>query len=284
MQSHFRRIPFLAVSGFVVLFITLFVQGVWAGLLVTNLKTSPKFPWSVAVMAIFLCMAWWYASGKGWPGRTSEIRGRYLRANSVSAETFAWALLAGGLSIVALAGAWILLFKVVKMPGNRAPDFSAYPITTTALVLIMASIVGGVAEEAGFRGYFQSSLERDFSASFAIMISALFMSPGHGLSQGFAWPMLLWYFFADVMFGVTAYLTNSILPGIVLHIIGLFSFFTLIWPDDRSRVLVVNAGADIWFWIHIGQAIIFSVLAILAFGHLARVADAKGADLIRIAA
>ena len=42
------------------------------------------------------------------------------------------------------------------------------------------------------------------------------------------WPTLLWYFFAHVMFGVLAYLTNSILPGIVIHGMGLLIFFVLV--------------------------------------------------------
>ena len=72
----------------------------------------------------------------------------------------AWALAAGGLSIVALVGYWIVLFRLVKVQGNVLPDFSIYPPLTVALVLVMASLVGALAEEAGFRGYFQGTLER----------------------------------------------------------------------------------------------------------------------------
>jgi hypothetical protein len=70
-------------------------------------------------------------------------------------------------------------------------------------------------------------------------------------------------------FGVTAYLTNSILPGIAVHILGDLTFFTLVWPYDAGRRLVEEGGADAWFWIHAAQAVLFTVLAIFAFRGLA---------------
>jgi hypothetical protein len=45
---------------------------------------------------------WQYLNGKWWPRSTSAARRRYLRANPVSGQVFAAALLAGVLSIVAL--------------------------------------------------------------------------------------------------------------------------------------------------------------------------------------
>jgi membrane protease YdiL (CAAX protease family) len=175
------------------------------------------------------------------------------------------------LSIVALTGLWIVLFQLVKVPGNRLPDFSSYPLLTVVFALLMASIVGAVTEEAGFRGYLQSVLEREVSGPAAIVSAALLLAPGHGLTQGFVWPTLLFYFFVDVMFGVTAYLTKSIRPGIVVHTIGLLTFFTLVWPSDATRRLVSESGADTWFWVHIVQVLLFTLLAILAFRRLAQV-------------
>jgi membrane protease YdiL (CAAX protease family) len=175
----------------------------------------------------------------------------------------AWALTAGALSIVALTGLWIVLFQLVKSPGNALPDYAKYPPLTVALVLVMASAVGAVTEEAGFRGYLQGFLEQEFGAPVAIAGASLVMAPAHALSQGFVWSTLLFYLCVDVMFGVTAYLTGSIVPGILTHAAGLLTFFTLIWPGDASR-------ATTWFWLHVGQTLSFSVLAVFAFRHLAR--------------
>ena len=216
-------------------------------------------------MALVLWASWRYLGGAGPPRGTSEARRRGLRAERVAGPVLAWALAAGALSIVALTGLWIVLFQLVKSPGNALPDFAKYPPVTVALVLVMASVVGAVTEEAGFRGYLQGFLEREFGAPLAIAGASLAMAPAHALSQGFVWSTLLFYLCVDVMFGVTAWLTGSILPGIAIHAAGLLTFFTLIWPADATR-------STTWFWVHVGQTVAFSALAVLAFRHLARLA------------
>jgi hypothetical protein len=76
---------------------------------------------------------------------------------------------------------------------------------------------------------------------------------------------------AGITFGLTAYITNSTLPAILPHMIGDLTFFTLVWPHDAARRLVLESGTDNWFWIHVAQAILFTVLAVWAFQRLARV-------------
>jgi membrane protease YdiL (CAAX protease family) len=107
------------------------------------------------VMTLVLWLMWQYLNGKWWPRSTSDARHRNLRDNPLSGRVFGWAMTAGVLSIIALAGLWFVLFQLAKVPANALPDFSKYPPLTVALILIMASLVGAVAEEAGFRGYFQ---------------------------------------------------------------------------------------------------------------------------------
>jgi membrane protease YdiL (CAAX protease family) len=271
MQSISNRIPTVVWTGILAFALTVFAGGVWTVLLISNIVTSPAIPWSVAVMALLLWLMWQYLGGRWWPHSTSEARRRYLRATPLSAQVFVWALVAGALSIVALVGYWIVLFQLVKLPARVLPNFSGYPLLTVLLVLVMAALVSSLAEEVGFRGYFQGALEQKGSAPLAIVIAALVIAPAHGLTQGFLWPTLLWYLFADVMFGSMAYLTKSILPGAVIHSLGLIVFFTLVWPYDAQRRLVWQTGADTWFWLNVAQAIIFTTLAILAFIQLARV-------------
>jgi len=273
MNSLSSRISKVVRFGILALILTILAGGVWSALLITNLVTSPAIPWAIIVMALLLWLMWQYLDGKGRPQSTSETRHSYLRAKLVSPRVFAWALLAGAFSIVALIGLWIVLFQLVKAPGNGLPNFSRYPLLSVALVLVMASLVGAVTEEAGFRGYFQGVLEREFGGPTAIVIASFVMVPGHGLTQGFVWTTILFYFFVDIIFGMMAYLTKSILPGIVVHAIGLLTFFTLVWPYDATRRLVSDGGADAWFWVHTAQAIIFTVLAVWAFRQLAKVTE-----------
>jgi membrane protease YdiL (CAAX protease family) len=229
-------------------------------------------------MAVLLWVMWQYAGGRWWPSKTSHVRRAHLRANPVSGRVFATAVVAGACSLAALTGVWIVLFQTGLMRVNQLPGFSQYPTLTVVAVLGMASLVGALAEEAGFRGYLQVVLEREFSAPVAIAIAAVALVPGHGITQGFAVPTVLFYLLVDVMLGVTAYLSNSVWPGVAIHASGLLIFFVLVWPFDPLRPLRENALTDWWFWLHAVQAAVFSLLSILAFRRLANVVKNRNAN------
>jgi len=141
------------VWAFILSFLILIVgQMAWSALLIPNLAKSPAIPWSVPAMAVILWLLWRYLGGKWWPARTSEARRKDLRANRVSGAVYAWSLAAGVSAVIALAGCWIVTFRIVKMDSIQwVPDFSKYPLTM-ALVVIMASLVSPFTEEAAFRG------------------------------------------------------------------------------------------------------------------------------------
>jgi len=270
MHSILGRIVKVFWYALLAFFILGFGQGVWGALLIGNLKSSPSIPWCAPVMVIVLWLFWQYLGGKGWPRSTSEVRRRCLRANRVPGSVLAWAFVAGVLSIVSLAGFWIVLFQLVKMPPNVIDDFSKYPSLTAAAVVVMASLVSPITEEAAFRGYCQSILEREFSGTPAILISTVFFTAAH-VVHGLLWPKLLVYFLVGVVFGATAYLTKSVLPALPVHIIGDLAFFVFVWPHDLARRLVWDTGADTWFWIHVAQTVAFAALTILSFLKLSKV-------------
>src|SRR5207248_4984217 len=163
-------------------------------------------------------------------------------------------LVFGVLAIVALAGYWIVMFQLFKMPGNVIPDYSGYPVLTVVPVLVMASLVAPLSEEPAFRGYAQSILEGAFRGPVVpVTISSVLFALAH-VTQGFLLPKLFVYFLVGLVLGTIAYLTKSLWPGIAVHIMADMTFFTLVWPHDTTRRLVVDGGADVWFWIHVAQA------------------------------
>jgi membrane protease YdiL (CAAX protease family) len=257
--------------GILALVIALFPGGVWTGLLIANLRLSPSTPWAVLVMGVLLWALWRYLGGWGPPRANSETRHRLLRARAVPPPVFGWAIVAGLLSIVALAGFWIVLLQLVKVPLHNLPDFSKYPLQTVVAVIATACVVSSVPEEAGFRGYLQSFLEQRLPAAGAILLSSLVLAPGHCATQGFVWPVVLFYFLVDSMLGTMAYLTKSILPSVVVHFIGLLIFFTLVWPHDGTRPFVRDAGPGCWFWVHLAQFMVCGLLALVSFRRLTRV-------------
>jgi membrane protease YdiL (CAAX protease family) len=270
-QPNARPVATRAVvgTGVLALLLTLLLGGIWSGLVVVNLATTPAVPWAALAMAGVLWVTWQYLHGRWAPSTTSQARRRLLRANGVPSSVFAWAVVAGLLSVVAMVGGWIVLVQLARPPSHSLPDYSAYPPLTVAAVILMASVVGAVAEESGFRGYFQGTLERIVPAPAAIAIVCLVIAPEHALTQGFVWTTVLFYVVVDAIFGVTAYLTGSIVPGIVVHAIGLAVFFALVWPADPTRQPVAAGGADLTFWLHATQTIVFGFLALVAFRHLA---------------
>jgi len=264
-HSVVGRLAWLAGAALLALILTTFASGLWAALLLANLRTSPTVPWAVVPMAAILWCIWQYAGGRWWPRTTSGARHAFRRASRVSGRALAVALVAGACSLMALTGLWIVLFQTGAMRGNPLPDLSRYPAPTVAAVLVMASLVGAFVEEVAYRGYLQVLLEREFSAPAAILLGAVALAPGHGATQGFAWATVLFYLLVDVMLGVTAYLCDSVWPGVAVHASGLLIFFSLVWPFDPGRPVLVNATADWWFWLHAMQTVVFAVLGILGF-------------------
>jgi len=263
------RFAFCAVGLAVISFlIAVFPGGVWTVLLITNLRMNSSVPWAVAAMGLLLWVMWQYLDGHGRPRSTSEKRHRLLRAAPVSAPLFTYAVLAGIFGVIALGGLWIVLLQLVRLPAHVLPNFSKYPLFTATTIVAMACLVSSLPEEAAFRGYFQNFLEQRLSGANAIILSSVVMAPAHCLTQGFVWPILLFYFLVDSMLGTMAYLTKSILPGIAVHFVGLLVFFTLIWPYDATRVLINEGGPKRWFWIHVAQIIICGTLAVVTFHRL----------------
>jgi hypothetical protein len=100
----------------------------------------------------------------------------------------------------------------------------------------------------------------------AVVLAALLLAPAHALTQGFVWPVLIFYLLADTVFGTMALLAGSIVPGLLIHTLGLVGFFLLVWQEDVLR----SAGLADPFRFHLAQAGLFGLLAMIAFVELAR--------------
>jgi membrane protease YdiL (CAAX protease family) len=267
------RSPFaLAKLALITLGITLVPQGVWSALIVANLRASPAVPWSVLVMAVLLVVLAQYLRGQWGARNTAAARRQSLRATLVSSEAFAWAELAGALSITALVGVWIVLASLIRMPGSVLPDLSRYPWWTAVLAVAMGMMISPLCEQAGIWGYLQAGLEQHVSGTTAIIVTALVFAllphPPAGMELV---PRVLFFFLVGLIFSTMAHLTHSILPGLPVHALGLLVFFVLVWPHDTDRRLVTSVGTDWWFWMHVAQAIVFAGLGLSAFGKLAHV-------------
>ncbi|MFT3805456.1 type II CAAX prenyl endopeptidase Rce1 family protein [Arenimonas sp.] len=190
-----------------------------------NLKMAPELPLFLAFTLLWLWFFWRYLDGHGWPRRLSETRRRDLRATALSGKTWAWSLLAGGLGMAAVMSLVLLTGRVADLPEEayRAPfDLGAYPAWTVLAFFLSLAATAGVVEEAAFRGYMLSQLQRRYGWGIAIGAVAVLFYIVH-LSHAYATPAFLPFFAAySLLHGALVCLTRSILPSVILHCIGDF--------------------------------------------------------------
>src|ERR1700710_1150765 len=90
-------------------------------LFAANLRYYPSVPWAVPLTAVYLWFFWRYLRGEGPPESTAEERRASLRANHVAGRVWVWALLAGGLGIVALVLALRIANRMIVLPQQQLP-------------------------------------------------------------------------------------------------------------------------------------------------------------------
>ncbi|HTF71148.1 MAG TPA: type II CAAX endopeptidase family protein [Edaphobacter sp.] len=242
-----------------------------------NLRYYPNIPWAIPLTAAYLWLFWRYLQGAGPPESTIEQRRQSLRANRISVRVWAWALLAGGLGIVALVIALSVANRLVVLPEQQLPDLTHVPKFTVLSLLLMAAPVAGIVEEAAFRGYMQGSIERRHGLVIAILVTGTMFAIAH---LDFTLILLPYYVAVAAIYGVVTHLTESILPAIVLHTGGnLYSNLDL-WLHGKAEwqasadatKLIWKTGADSSFWATILGLLVVSTAMLWAYRRLARIA------------
>ena len=124
-------------------------------------------PWSVLPMIIVL---WAYL--KFFSGR--------WRSTKLSPSVWRRSIPAAILFVIIVQASFVITFRLVDFPSEKfTADYrilEKMPLWVAFTVLIMSSIVAGICEETGFRGYMQAPLEKKYGPSKAIIItSVIFM-------------------------------------------------------------------------------------------------------------
>jgi hypothetical protein len=126
---------------------------------------------------------------------------------------------------------------LVSLPG-ASPIVTppAMPVVTALALIVMGSIVAGVTEEAAFRGYMQGRIERRYGLPVAIIVSGtlfgLLHLPTHPTDV--LW-MLPYYIGVSAVYGGLTWAANSILPALVLHVVGDIVVLTRWWLTGRPE-------------------------------------------------
>ena len=248
---------------------------VWSFLVSANLQFFPSFPWAVPVMSVYLWVFWQYLRGSGWPRRTSKTRRTNLRISILPVRVWLWSLLAGGATFASLMTLLLLYKRVVNIPENQFAGLSQYPVFFVVALILMSAAVAGVVEESAFRGYMQLPIEHRHGLAVATAVVAIMFSLAH-LSHGMAYAMLLvpLYLLGSAIYSILAYLTGSIMPGIILHTSTDVILGILTLREATSSTKPLIPGKETGFALGT-FAVVFAALGIWCFRRLAKIAPRK---------
>jgi membrane protease YdiL (CAAX protease family) len=98
--------------------------------------------------------------------------------------------------------------------------------------------MSGVVEEAAFRGYMQRGLEQVDPGN-AVVVTSLVFAASHLVHGVGALPLLPGFFMAGLLYGILAKQTGSIVPGMIIHVLGdLAHMFFGVLRGDASLLFV----------------------------------------------
>lgn len=191
-------------------------SAVWSILFGANFAGNPAQPWSIPAMTLALFLLWRYLSGAGWPSSTSDFRSMRLPRKALTATEATWGLaaaLSGSLVFLCLL---LAVYRLAPVPIAPLPDaVNAAPGLSLAY-FAMASIVAGIVEEVGFRGYMQAGLQELigwFPSS--VLVAGLF-ALFHAAHAEFL-HLIPVYIGASICYSLTVRMTGSLWPAIAAH-------------------------------------------------------------------
>jgi hypothetical protein len=234
-------------TGFVVSTIGIII---WSVLL-----TIIPSPWSVLPMIVFLWAYLKFFSGNWSVKRTDVIMRARFRSVNLRISVWKWSIGAALLFVVIVQSSFVITFRLTEFPAQKfTADYKildTMPVWAAWVVLTAGSIIAGICEETGFRGYMQAPLEKKYGPFTAILITSVMFTLVH-MSHSWAKPILPHIFFASILLGILAWKTNSIIPGIIGHsILDIFDY-SIWWSDITGgfrEQTIFRTGVDLSFVI-----------------------------------
>lgn len=241
--------------------------GIW-GAMFSGFKTP------VVIIPMIGCL-WLFCrffSGAWGKGKSAAIRKENFRPTRLTSSIWKKGLLLAILFVVIVQGSFVITYRLIEFPAAKfTADYKiidTFPVWQAWLILIMGSIVAGICEEVGFRGYMQVPMEKRYGTTIAIAITSLVFTLTH-LGHTWAHPILPHIFFASVLLGLVAYHTNSLIPGIIGHsILDIFDY-AVWWTDvtggfTRQPIFKTGVDAHFIFWVLVFVAAIISFFWIIS--------------------
>jgi len=247
---------------------------IW-GLMVTNIPLA----WSFVPMGAILILYWMYFSGKWNPSNTRVFRRFCMRHTKLKRPVWIWGLVGAFFLFILWHSCLILTFRIVEFQPEIFKifrDINASPSWTSWSLILMGSLVAGICEEIGYRGYMQAPLEQKYGPVVGISITSLVFVVVH-LHQAWAsGPVLVQLFVTSFMIGYLAYATKSLIPGIIAHVTLDIINFSYWWSDvigTFERKPISMTGVDTHFIITIVVVLLSTLIFIVAIRKLLKLKD-----------
>jgi membrane protease YdiL (CAAX protease family) len=207
----------------------------WAFLVRLNLDHLPSVPWCIIPAAIYLWFFWKYVNGAGWPRSTAAIRKKNSEGQSTQQRSMGFSHRSRyiGFSIPCN------IFRFAKPYGKNATTGCIRTITCSFaslfFILLMSATVAGIVEESAFRGFMQKPIEQHHGPVIAIAVTGIAFGFMHFTHPETTFALMPFYIFVATIYGMLAYITNSILPGMILHAGGnVFAVLTYCFVANQS--------------------------------------------------
>ena len=215
--------------------------------------------------------------GDGWPESTSASRRDLLRVRKLSPRAWVWALVAGGLALAAVMGIAFMTYRFAALPdaAYRAPfDVASFPPWTLVSIFAAIALTAAVVEEAAFRGYMLSGIQRAYGWLVGIGVVTVLFYVAH-LSHAYATLAFVPFFLAHgLILGLLVFYTRSIVPGIILHAAS----DGIVLPMQYGVIPSAGDWAFVWQgWL----LLVAGTAAIPAFRALAKATAFERIDIAR---
>jgi membrane protease YdiL (CAAX protease family) len=225
-------------------------------------------PWFLLIMIVVLWAYVNYFSGNWVQNDNTAFRKVNFRKIKLSTAEWRLGLIAAVLFVVVFQSSFVVTFRLIQFPEH---EFKAqykilddFPTWLAWLTIIVSSLVAGICEETGFRGYMQVPIEKRYGAFWGIIVTSLFFFLLH-LDKSWAPLIIAHIFFASVLLGLLAYRSGSLLPGIIGHTVMDIFNFSYWWSNvagNFEKKTIFVTGLDLHFT---AWCVIFLTATILFF-------------------
>jgi membrane protease YdiL (CAAX protease family) len=222
-------------------------------------------PLAAAAMLVVLFVYYQYFNGN-WFSKGRQWRRERFRSLRLAPDSWKSALLAAAMIVIVLETGLALMFRIIPFPEaafkTQYRMLDSMPSVYAWIIIVMSSVVAGVCEETGFRGYMQGPMERQWGGLTGIILSSAVFVAVH-LSKAWASSIIPLIFLASFMLGMLARRTGSILPGIIAHATFDVFNFSYWWSDvagNYHHPTIFRSGID-WHFIGISLAFTGSLIS-----------------------